>query len=80
MDPDRKRQILNAEQRFTLRERLSRALAEKGIYVVGRLTHDFLQNPGSTPTAEDQGSDAPPPMRASGAPQAGTDRTDRLKR
>lgn len=40
MDPDRKRQILKAEERFTLRERLSRALAEKGVYVFGRLTHD----------------------------------------
>ena len=40
MDPDRKRQIINAEERFTLRERLNRALAEKGIYVLGTLTHD----------------------------------------
>lgn len=45
MDPDRKRQILNAEDRFTLRERLSRALAEKGIYVMGRLTHDTQPRP-----------------------------------
>lgn len=40
MDPDRKRQILKAEERFTLRERLSRALAERGVYVFGRLTHE----------------------------------------
>lgn len=40
MDPDRKRQIISAEERFTLRERLSRALAEKGVYVLGKLTHD----------------------------------------
>ena len=40
MDPDRKRQIIDAEERFTLRERLNRALAEKGIYVLGTLTHD----------------------------------------
>lgn len=40
MDPDRKREIINAEERFTVRERLNRALAEKGIYVLGRLTHD----------------------------------------
>ena len=44
MDPDRKRQILNAEERFTLRERLSRALAEKGVYVLGKLTHDIRPN------------------------------------
>ena len=40
MDPDRKRQIISAEERFTLRERLNRALAEKGVYVLGKLTHD----------------------------------------
>lgn len=56
MDPDRKRQILNAEERFILRERLNRALAEKGVYVVGRLTHDAPAVPesphsgGQTPT------------------------------
>lgn len=49
MDPDRKRQILKAEERFTLRERLSRALAEKGVYVFGRLTHEARAVPEPEP-------------------------------
>lgn len=40
MTPDRKRQILTAEALFASRERLSRALAEKGFYIVGRLTNE----------------------------------------
>lgn len=42
MTPHRKRQILDAEEQFASRSRLSRALVEKGVYIVGKLTHDAL--------------------------------------
>lgn len=54
MDADRKRQILTAEDRFAQLERLRRALADKGVYVVGRLTHDApFGPPCPTPNAAD---------------------------
>jgi hypothetical protein len=71
MDPDRKRQIIDAEVRFTLRERLNRALAEKGVYVVGRLTHQ----PGVEPVAfadVDQTSNRSPATVSANAGQATT--------
>lgn len=37
MDSDRKHQIIAAEAAFASRERLARALAEEGFYVVGKL-------------------------------------------
>ena len=58
MDPLRKHQILNAEARFTHVERLTRALAEKGVYVLGGLTHDTLElgavEPASSKTRAEQ--------------------------
>lgn len=38
MDQDRKRQILAAERAFAKTDQLARALAEGGVYVLGKLT------------------------------------------
>jgi len=38
MDPDRKHQILAAEDAYINTERLARALAENGFYVIGKLS------------------------------------------
>ena len=63
IDPDRKRQILKAEERFALLHRLSRALAEKGVYIFGKLTHDpssRLSNPASEREADGYTASTPP--------------------
>ena len=38
MDQDRKREILAAEVAFAKKDQLAKALAEGGVYVLGRLT------------------------------------------
>lgn len=38
IDVERKKAILQAEQEFERRENLSRALAEKGVTLIGRIT------------------------------------------
>ena len=38
MDPQRKRDLLEAEARFVRRERLRRRLAEAGVYLLGPVT------------------------------------------
>jgi len=38
MDQDRKRQILAAEAAFAKKDQLAKALAEGGVYVLGKLT------------------------------------------
>jgi hypothetical protein len=68
MDPDRKRQILNAEERFTLRERLSRALAERGVYVVGRLTTEPGPFASDDDAADGTTAPSPPPFPLANRP------------
>ena len=38
IDPERKQAILDAEREFERKENLSRALAEKGVTLIGRIT------------------------------------------
>ena len=51
IDVERKKAILQAEQEFERRENLSRALADKGVTLIGRIT--------SPPPSEDLPADAP---------------------
>ena len=51
IDVERKKAILQAEQEFERKENLSRALADKGVTLIGRIT--------SPPPSEDPPADAP---------------------
>lgn len=51
IDVERKKAILQAEQEFERKENLSRALAEKGVTLIGRIT--------SPPPPEEPDADAP---------------------
>lgn len=52
VDVERKKVILRAEREFERRENLSRALAEKGVILIGRIT--------SPPPADDDPADDAP--------------------
>ncbi len=50
IDNDRKQAILDAEQEFERKENLSRALAEKGVTLIGKITSPA---PVEAPPADD---------------------------
>ena len=49
MDKDRKREILEAEARQGRLEELARALAARGVYIIGKLTHGASSSEANTP-------------------------------
>ena len=55
MDSERKREIIAAEERYRLLDRLAADLAAKGFYVVGRLTTNPPAGPPTQPPAEPEG-------------------------
>ena len=51
IDVERKKAILRAEREFERKENLSRALAEKGVTLIGKITSP--EPPGSPPPDDD---------------------------
>jgi hypothetical protein len=49
IDVERKKAILQAEQEFERKENLSRALAEKGVTLIGAITSPAHPEPAATP-------------------------------
>jgi len=63
IDVERKKAILQAEQEFERKENLSRALAEKGVTLIGRITsppHPETPDDELSGKAEDEPIAAPP--------------------
>ena len=50
VDTERKKAILAAEREFERKERLSRALADKGVTLIGRITSPADPNVPAEPT------------------------------
>lgn len=56
IDVERKKAILEAEQEFERKENLSRALAEKGVTLIGAITSPAPRDSGPAETPQDTAS------------------------
>ena len=56
IDVERKKVILQAEQEFERKENLSRALAERGVTLIGAITSPHHTVPEPSPTRDDAAS------------------------